>query len=272
MARTLRLPAVVSALAFAALILASAAPAWARPNGITGYSGKNNGLICNDCHSGGTAPMLTLIGPASLTPGQVGEYVLKVTTGAARAGMAAAATDGAVLAAGANTKTLNAEVTHMQPTTPANGAVDFEFKLTAPATPGPITIWVAGNAVDNSGSPAGDLAAATTKIVTVAAVAPVVLDSGAPPAAGPSSDGGAPPIGAGPGASTPSAKQTLGDGGSMPFSAGTDEPFDPSFAETGLSCTVGRTPSPIEPGTLALIGLAMVAAGARWGRRRGEGP
>jgi hypothetical protein len=255
----LRLSRLLSALAAASLVVAAARPASAHVAGIDGHSGKNAGILCNECHNGGTKPTLTLTGPDKLAAGQVADYVLRVETDAALVGMAAAATDGVKLTPSTNTKTLNAEVVHAGGTVPVAGAAEFTFKVTAPATPGAITLWVAGNATNASDSPDGDLADGTTKIVTIEAA-----PAGALP------DGGAGDLdgGSATGTGVSAANPTAADGGAKPFSAGSDEPFDPTFAQTGLSCSVGGAPSPLEPGTLAIIGLALLAAGARWGRGR----
>lgn len=257
-------------LAAFGVTLLFAIPAWARAAGIAGYSGKTVGKICNDCHSGGTAPTVSLIGPDTLLPGAVGDYTLRVETAAARAGADIAATDGVELAPGTNLKAQNLnEVSHSAPTAPTGGAVEFLFKVTAPQTTGTIMLYAAGNAVDNSGNNGGDLAASTIKAVTVAAAPVITTDAGVSPA----TDGGDLPAVAVADGGGAVATKSGGDGGTKPFSAGNDEPFDPTFAETGLSCSVGqpgRTPSPFEPLVLTLMGVALLVIGARWGRRREE--
>src|SRR5471032_3059497 len=57
----------------------------AHDNGISGYSSKQ-GVICNQCHGGGTAPTVALTGPSTLTPGESAQYTFTITGGAAARG------------------------------------------------------------------------------------------------------------------------------------------------------------------------------------------
>ena len=55
--------------------------AQAYSTGISGHSGNpgtNGGMTCNACHGGGQVPVVTLTGPASVTPGSTHTYVLAV--------------------------------------------------------------------------------------------------------------------------------------------------------------------------------------------------
>lgn len=150
----------------------AAMPALAHSGGVDGYSGKQ-GSTCNACHStGGTVPTVTLTGPATLTTRQTGDYVLTVSGGPGlRAGMNVAAGPGTVAFTPDNVSTrMQAfEITHNQPQLFAGGSSRFTFQLTAPATPGPLTLYAVGLSSNNSGSNSGDTYAARTMTVTIVA-------------------------------------------------------------------------------------------------------
>lgn len=253
----------------AALTLLVAAPAFARPQGISGYSGKD-GKICNDCHSGGTAPTVALAGPQQIVQGQSADYTFTVTTDQPFTGTDIAVSAG-TLKPGNGLKILNNEVVQANPVATNNGATQYTVTITAPATPQAITLWAAGNAVNNDNGTGGDQAAGTMMTINVVAPPPPpAADAGAngttPTGGNTSADGGTVNPAGGDGTGGPGSnveRRVPPDGGAKPFSAGSDEPYDPTFAQTGLQCTVGRTDAPIEPGTLALVGLALLAAGVR---------
>jgi hypothetical protein len=180
---------VTTLLLFAIILVCSAgAPreAWAYHAGISGYSGNpatHSGLICNDCHSGGTTPTVVLTGPTTLAPNASDVYTLTITGGAASVGgLDVSTTAGTLQATGSNTQLMSGEVTHTDRISFASGSLVFTFTLVAPSS-GSITLYAAGLSANGSGS-SGDKAAATTLAVTVAsASAPqiVVTDSVAPP-------------------------------------------------------------------------------------------
>src|SRR6185436_4668395 len=134
--------------------------------GQTGASGKQ-GMFCNQCHTGGTAPTVTITGPATLMVGASSTYTVTITGGAAlRGGFNAAVTAGTLMP-GANSRLFSGELTHMAPVAFNAGSVSFSFTLQAPVLAGPLTVYAAGNSTNNSMTNAGDLAATATLNVTV---------------------------------------------------------------------------------------------------------
>lgn len=148
--------------------------------GFTGFSGKQ-GMTCNQCHTGGVAPTVTVTGPASLMPGASATYTVTMTGGAAVRGGFNAATSAGGLIAGANSKVVSGEVTQTAPVAFAAGALAFSFTLQAPMQPGPLTLYAAGNSVNNNTTVAGDQAAAATFNVVVVDPNAMDADAGAMP-------------------------------------------------------------------------------------------
>jgi hypothetical protein len=168
-------------------------------SGVSGYSGKQ-GAICNQCHSGGGAPSVFLMGPQMLFTGQSGTYTLEVQGGAGvRAGFNAAASGNATFTAGTGTRVLNGEVTQSSLGLFSGSTASFSFTMTAPMTAGMMTLYAAGNSVNDNQSDNGDFAASATMDIMVVQ-APVVdagsgqSDAGSHPDSGttttPSHDGG----------------------------------------------------------------------------------
>lgn len=262
--------------AFAIVAIASLAlletPAWAVPTGITGYSGKYNKATCAQCHTGGTAPKVTLTGPTALTAGQVAEYSFHVETNAAIVGMDAAATDGVNVTPGTNTRQDFTDVVQSQLETPSGGAVDFTFHVEAPAYNGPFDVFAAALAANNNRNTSGDGAAGAKVSVTVTGgVDPPPPDSDDAGVDASSSNGssgsgdetgGLPPPPWDGGTSRPVRDSGLGglngDGGSGAADDGSDwvvdkggcavtRPFDPSGA--------------FWPGGLGLLGIVAMVRG-----------
>ncbi len=174
----------------AALGLAlTARGAGAYETGITGYSGKTRGIICNACHSGGTAPQVNFAGPAQVPAGPVATFVFVVQSQApaqqTAAGFDVAASGGqlAVVAdedeqqpPGTN------ELTHLAPkANDANGVAMWQIAWQAPAAPGTYTLFGAGNSVNDDLSNFGDRASATTFAVVVDAAATPTPTATPPP-------------------------------------------------------------------------------------------
>ena len=80
--------------------LASSLAASANGGGVAGYSGKPNlvrarkARAATSATDGGTAPQVSITGPATLAAGQTGDYTLVVSTGQSRAAGGVAASDG----------------------------------------------------------------------------------------------------------------------------------------------------------------------------------
>ena len=56
------------------LLLFAASRGRANTGGVSGFSGKNGGPTCAQCHSGGTVPSVMVVGPATLEAGQTATY------------------------------------------------------------------------------------------------------------------------------------------------------------------------------------------------------
>jgi hypothetical protein len=154
----------------------------ARINGIdsTQFLSRNP-PSCNACHTGGTAPtnMVTLT-PSSTSPapGEAITLTLTVATingSPGAAGFNVRSSQQGTFAVGgsasASTRVLTgtngwSEATHSAPKRgePATFTVLW---TPSPATTGSVTFTMWGNAVNESGSPAGDAAATTTAVVTI---------------------------------------------------------------------------------------------------------
>lgn len=150
----------------------AALPVLAHSGGVNGHSGKQ-GITCNECHSGsGALPAVTLTGPASLTTGQMGDYVLTVTGGpGVRAGMNVAAGPGSItfVPDNASTRTQAFEITHNTAQPFVAGTARFTFKMVAPSTAGTLTLWAAGLSANGASGNAGDTFATRSMTVTVVA-------------------------------------------------------------------------------------------------------
>lgn len=157
-------------LAATALSIApgAAAPLAPYSGGITGRSGKN-GQDCSSCHSGGSAPTVTLTGPAFLLHDSTRTFTFRVAGGQqVAAGLNVALDVGTLVATDSETYTSNEELTHANPRpVDSNGEVAWSFDVVAPSAAGPLTLWAAGNSVDLSGDQTGDLPGLTQLQVTV---------------------------------------------------------------------------------------------------------
>ncbi len=155
---------LVPALALVGLALASS-------GGISGYSGDpltNGGAICTDCHGGGIAPTVTLVGPTTVAAGSTNTYTLTITGGQQiSGGLDVAASRGNLIATDASTFVLNREIVHQFPKFDGGSGISWNFDWQAPITPMTITLYAAGNSTNDGQGANGDAANATTLAVTV---------------------------------------------------------------------------------------------------------
>ena len=159
----------------AALALSWSGPAFAHADGtkIVGYSGLDPSKTCNNCHSGGTVSKITFIGPTSLEPGATGNYSVVIANSSPTADVsgidiAADNPQAQLNAAGGYDVLADGEVVHDTPAPFFNGQATFGFTLTAPSTPGTITVYADGmeaNLLDDPTS--GDLGTVGTMTVAV---------------------------------------------------------------------------------------------------------
>jgi hypothetical protein len=142
--------------------------------GVFGYSGKPPAQSCNECHSGGAAPdSVALIGPTTLSPGEKATFTLDVITGASTAhvgfDIAASAGTLAKISGQPNESFVNSgEITHTK-NWPKGATVQLMFSLTAPDTPGTLTLFVNALRSDGVDDTGGDRAAGATLDVSVSA-------------------------------------------------------------------------------------------------------
>lgn len=129
-------------LLFAILIFATITLS-AYPGGVSGYTKKSNNSGCS-CHtSASTSTVIVSIqGPTTLRPSQVGDYTVTVSGGAGTAvGVDIAASNGALVNNDANLKIKSSELTQPSKKTFSGGQYVFKFKYTAPATTGKVTLY-----------------------------------------------------------------------------------------------------------------------------------
>ncbi len=235
-----------------AISLASIA-ASANGGGVAGYTGKPSsfapqGESCNQCHNGGTAPQVSITGPASLAAGQSGDYTLVVSTGQTRAAGAVAATDGVLLTPGVNGGFRDSfgEMVQDAAKTVNGGQATFTFRVKAPATGNTLRLWAVGLAANGAGT-AGDRATQITRDITVTGggtAPPPSTDAGAPSsssssgAPAPAADGGSPPSGGGSTPTTAGSSPTTGDDDE----ADPADPADPA-EDDGTPASSGRRSS-----------------------------
>lgn len=141
-------------------------------NGITGYSG--NGQDCSACHSGGVVPQLSLVsdsGSNELAAGDTASYTLIISGGQnSLAGFNVSASAGSLNIAMADTSKMNGELKHNKPfQVNTDSTWQWQFTLTAPNTPGPLTIYAAAVSADGNGSFTGDNVALASLDITVTA-------------------------------------------------------------------------------------------------------
>ncbi|GHG95317.1 MXAN_6652 family MXYO-CTERM-anchored protein [Comamonas sp. JC664] len=146
--------------------------ALANSAGISGRSGKDGAsLTCAECHSGGSGTTtVTIEGPTTLAPGATGNYAIIIRGGpAVGAGYNVAVSEAAatLTATGSGSRKLSGELTHSTIRRFSNGEARFDFTMVAPATTGRVTLYGAGNSVNENGTEQGDASAATTLEVNV---------------------------------------------------------------------------------------------------------
>ncbi len=182
---SLAVPGLLSATAL--FLVLHVDPAGAFSGGVSGYSGNpsaGGGETCTRCHSGGTAPVVTLSGPTTVAAGASATYTLTIAGGQETAGgLDVSGSGGTFAATDPGTRLQENEVTHEAPRAAApSGDVTFTFDWTAPLGGGAFTLYAAGNSVNLDGTRQGDAAATSTLAVTVTGGTPGPGEAAAPPA------------------------------------------------------------------------------------------
>jgi hypothetical protein len=170
--------AVSSARIFAILLLifCGVAPfTFAVSSGIDGFSGNpltTGGANCNACHAGGVVPIVNLSGPVDVEPNASNVYSLSIRGGQQIAGgLDVSATAGALFAFAPDTQIIGGELAHLEPKpTDLTGRVTWTFVWQAPASPGQVTLYGAGNSVNLGQGANGDAAGLTSLTIDVAGV------------------------------------------------------------------------------------------------------
>ena len=152
---------------FLLALFALATPeAFAYDSGVTGRSTSG----CGSCHGSSASSSTTVAFSTSSTtvaPGDTITVYLSVTNSSQKAaGLNVSASSG-TLAKGTNTALSKSEITHSTATSMTSGVTTFDFEWTAPTTEGSVTLYGAGNAVNDNGSSSGDGWNTTTATITV---------------------------------------------------------------------------------------------------------
>jgi glucose/arabinose dehydrogenase len=171
----------------ALLVLAVASRADALSGGVTTLSFGVNG--CNECHTGGNVPTVSLTGPTVVAPDSTNEYTLEIVGGGAQtlAGLNVSALIGVLATGGADstdTQTLSgtggrAEITHTMAKPAVVDTTTFSFLWTAPSSFTNVSLEAWGNSVNGNFSTSGDRAAHTSLLVS-AVGAPTPTSSSTP--------------------------------------------------------------------------------------------
>ncbi|MBI3786007.1 MAG: hypothetical protein HY270_21665 [Deltaproteobacteria bacterium] len=146
----------------ACLIVGMASQAMGSSMGKVGLT--NDTMVgCNQCHSGGATPTVTLSGPTQVLPGSVSEYLLEIFEigSQTHGGLDIGATAGSLSLGGSHpsvTQILSGEVTHTAAKAGDGTSVKFSFLWTAPNMLTSETLHGWGNAVNFSGTNSGDAA------------------------------------------------------------------------------------------------------------------
>lgn len=140
-------------------------------DGRSGNPATNGGQTCNQCHSGGITPTVSIDGPAIVLPGDVATYTLTISGGQEVAGgFDVSAISGTLspLPGAMDVYLRGVEVTHTEPK-PVDGAgeVAFSFQWTAPTTPTLTTLYGAGNSVNLADGSRGDRANTAVRMIAV---------------------------------------------------------------------------------------------------------
>jgi MYXO-CTERM domain-containing protein len=248
-------------------VLAMAQPGHAFNNGasVVGHSGAT-GPVCNDCHSGGTAPGVALTGPTTLAAGATGQYSFTITSKATTDKIGgtdiAVSSSGAQLTAGSTTvQAVGGEIVHKAAIPLANGAITVQFSLKAPSTGGPLTLYASGLCGDAVDVPLGKRSSSTTLAIMVTGGAPGTPDAGTG-TPNPGTDGGHAVVWD-LGTAPPPTQST------SPTAPGESDP--PPAMTGGCSVAPGSATAAVVTSPPALVMLMLAAIGWRHHRRRKVG-
>ncbi len=125
-------------------------------SGITGRTLKN-GTGCN-CHAENPSSGVSVVisGPDNLTINETADFTVTITGGPLVAGGTNIAASSGILTPMDGLRNANNELTHSSPKTSSSGSVVFNFTYTAPNSAGEVTLYAAGNSVNQNGDNTGD--------------------------------------------------------------------------------------------------------------------
>lgn len=259
----------------------------ANNGGVAGYTGKPSsaapqGESCNQCHTGGTAPQVSITGPASLEGGKAAEYTLVVMTGQTRAAGAIAATDGVLLTptASGGLRDSFGEMVQDGSRAVAGGQATFTFRVTAPTSGNTLRLWATGMAASGQGTGGDRSVSITRDIAVTGGLPPPAEDAGTPASSGGSS--GAPGVDGGASSTTTGGGGVTG-AGDEPSGSDPDDEDDGSGSgnETGGgadrrraagsqagSCAASQLSGSRSIEIAAAMAIALALAGVRRSRRK----
>ncbi len=141
---------------------------WAKPTGMSGFSGQAT-RTCNNCHSGGGDPAVSVDGPERITVGERALFTVSIAGGAAQAGGldVSAGDAGVELIPGEGMKVLNGDLTHSAPGRfPDGGVLQYTFVVKG-LTEGQVTVFAAGLSADGNALKTNDRAGSAQRTFTV---------------------------------------------------------------------------------------------------------
>lgn len=173
---TVRSPRHLVPLVVAAGLLATASRALGWTTGSSGYAGEEEDETCAECHTPGPmVPSAKLVGPSTLPAGGVGLYQLVVDTDVNSAasvarwvGFEVASSDGKLgtVQQPNQTRILDGSISHTD-MVPRTKILGVSFLVTAPPTPGLITLYAAALSTDWTFTVANDTTVTTTLPITI---------------------------------------------------------------------------------------------------------
>jgi len=166
---------------FLGLLLIWAVIAYASSIGRPGKSSLGDGQGCS-CHGASSANVAAVItGPDTLEVNESAIYTFTLAGGpAVKGGMdfASSAGDLTAISSGLKKDAPSGDIIHSTPGTFTTGFLAYQVELTAPGTPGDVTLAAVGNSVNDNGGNSGDeWNFAPDKMVTVVAAPSSISDN-----------------------------------------------------------------------------------------------
>lgn len=168
-----------SAVLMMALLILGSQASRASMGGRVGYSGNpaaSNGRDCTECHTTGAAkPTIRITGPTTVTAGASYSYWVTIKGGPSQTAGVNVSTQGfagVLTPLNSELRVINQELTHKTPKPMVDGKAVFKFTWRAPAYPGVVTMYAAGNSSNGRLDMLGDGVRRSTLQITVLGSAP----------------------------------------------------------------------------------------------------